>query len=300
VDGDFLYLSVTEQEGVTTDGQRTKGSRLAPTAADRTRIEDGKWLLQRHTAQGCPDGEMLLQGLVRVTEQQNISAQSRRMRGGGKPAPLDVVRVSVHHQDADVADCQKSLIGIVRLRIGKAVTITFDGQQRYAFILQPQTSQIPQTVPEKEPEIAITYLNMATAAETELGSSQARSQIDELIQKAKAYMEIGKDRKDGNYAFVCEKCATVFGYYVDDPERFGIVEFDKEGRAVSIEEKLAKMSADELALLKSKIAEAEKAIDDVTGVTEGDEIAAASAELDAMDDALKDEGYAPAGEVSEE
>lgn len=33
------------------------------------------------------------------------------------------------------------------------------------------------------------------------------------------------------------KGATVFGYYVDDPERFGIVEFDAEGRAVSIEEK---------------------------------------------------------------
>lgn len=31
--------------------------------------------------------------------------------------------------------------------------------------------------------------------------------------------------------------ATVFGYYVDDPERFGIVEFDREGKAVSIEEK---------------------------------------------------------------
>lgn len=31
--------------------------------------------------------------------------------------------------------------------------------------------------------------------------------------------------------------ATVFGYYVDDPERFGIVEFDKSGKAVSIEEK---------------------------------------------------------------
>ena len=34
-----------------------------------------------------------------------------------------------------------------------------------------------------------------------------------------------------------ESGATVFGYYVDDPERFGIVEFDKEGKAISIEEK---------------------------------------------------------------
>ena len=34
-----------------------------------------------------------------------------------------------------------------------------------------------------------------------------------------------------------EKGATVFGYYVDDPERFGIVEFDDQGKAISIEEK---------------------------------------------------------------
>lgn len=36
------------------------------------------------------------------------------------------------------------------------------------------------------------------------------------------------EKKDG---------ATIFGYYVDDPERFGIVEFDKDDKAISIEEK---------------------------------------------------------------
>lgn len=51
--------------------------------------------------------------------------------------------------------------------------------------------------------------------------------LKERLKQAVANAETGKG-------------ATVFGYYADDPERFGIVEFNEEGRAVSIEEKPAK------------------------------------------------------------
>lgn len=40
-----------------------------------------------------------------------------------------------------------------------------------------------------------------------------------------------------NEASQREKGATVFGYHVDDPERFGVIEFDDNGKAISIEEK---------------------------------------------------------------
>lgn len=48
--------------------------------------------------------------------------------------------------------------------------------------------------------------------------------LDELIKSAKTQVEK-------------EKMATVFGYYVSDPERYGVAEFDDKGKVISIEEK---------------------------------------------------------------
>lgn len=64
-----------------------------------------------------------------------------------------------------------------------------------------------------EPEQAITYLNMASAAEVQYGLEGAQDIISDCAQKAMELLDSCKDRTDGDYAFACEKCATVFEYY---------------------------------------------------------------------------------------
>ncbi len=79
------------------------------------------------------------------------------------------------------------------------------------------------------------------------GLAQAFILGDEFIGKDSVAMVLGDNIFHGHgltkilrSAAGVESGATVFGYYVDDPERFGIVEFDSRGRAISIEEKPSK------------------------------------------------------------
>lgn len=76
-----------------------------------------------------------------------------------------------------------------------------------------QALDVMRGIHDREPEQAITYLNMATAVEMQLGLEKAEPLIAEYVEQAMALLDVGKDRTDGNYAFVCEKCASVFGYY---------------------------------------------------------------------------------------
>ncbi|MBE6070342.1 MAG: glucose-1-phosphate thymidylyltransferase RfbA [Clostridium butyricum] len=76
------------------------------------------------------------------------------------------------------------------------------------------------------------------------GLAQAFIIGEEFINNDSVAMILGDNIFHGNgftnllkKAVENEGRATVFGYYVEDPERFGVVEFDENGRAISIEEK---------------------------------------------------------------
>lgn len=64
-----------------------------------------------------------------------------------------------------------------------------------------------------EPEKAISYLNMANAIEAKKGLEEACDEIDYLLDKAVNILDDTSLKQDGNYAFICEKCASTFGYY---------------------------------------------------------------------------------------
>lgn len=62
-------------------------------------------------------------------------------------------------------------------------------------------------------EQAVSYLNMANLYEAQKGLENACEEIDALLDKAQRVLDEKYSETDGNYAFVCEKCAPTFGYY---------------------------------------------------------------------------------------
>ena len=83
-----------------------------------------------------------------------------------------------------------------------------------------------------ELEQAITWLNMADAAEAALGPEQAEETVEEYLENAEALLNTESLPRNGYYAFVCEKCAPVFGHY-----GYFAMEADLRKRAKEINER---------------------------------------------------------------
>lgn len=60
---------------------------------------------------------------------------------------------------------------------------------------------------------AVTFLNMADLVNAGDGAEAGESLIQEYLTEAEELLESEMLPRDGYYAFVCEKCAPVFGYY---------------------------------------------------------------------------------------
>ncbi len=84
--------------------------------------------------------------------------------------------------------------------------------------------EILEKVQDSEPEQAITKLNMANVYEAQLGLEEACEKIDACLDEAEKLLDNPITERDGRYAFVCTKCAPVYGYY----GRFAYAETLKE------------------------------------------------------------------------
>lgn len=94
-----------------------------------------------------------------------------------------------------------------------ALTSVSLGKYDEAFELYKKALKVMEKVENGVLEQAITYLNMADALEARDGLEKAESTIFEYVDRAYELLDDKNVRRDGYYAFVCEKCAPSFSYY---------------------------------------------------------------------------------------
>ncbi len=86
-------------------------------------------------------------------------------------------------------------------------------EYKKAFALYEKAINVLDANPRHNLEQAVTYLNMANGLEAQKGLENVCEEIDLLLDKAEKVLDEKHSETDGNYAFVCEKCAPTFGYY---------------------------------------------------------------------------------------
>ena len=94
-----------------------------------------------------------------------------------------------------------------------ALALTVCGRYDEAEVMFRRALDVMAAQEHGELEQAITWLNMADAAEAALGAEDAEEAVEEYLDRAEALLNTESLPQNGYYAFVCEKCAPVFGHY---------------------------------------------------------------------------------------
>lgn len=94
-----------------------------------------------------------------------------------------------------------------------ALTLTDLGRYEEALALYEKALAVMKQKEGGEPEEAITHLNMADTLSLWKGTEAAEAEIETHLSAAEQLLDAPNIPRNGYYAFVCEKCAPVFGYY---------------------------------------------------------------------------------------
>lgn len=112
--------------------------------------------------------------------------------------------------EAQLAPDDERLAGLYN---NMAVTLTGLGEYSEAGRLLEKALGILGGHKGREADMAVTFLNMADLAYADQGPEEGEAAVESCLAKAEELLDSGELERDGYYAFVCEKCAPVFGYY---------------------------------------------------------------------------------------
>ncbi len=125
-----------------------------------------------------------------------------------KSIPLFEIAVTLYQKLLPENDCR--LAGLYN---NFALSLVDLKDFEKAFHLYEKAIEVLNNNPKFNLEQAVSYLNMANAVEAQKGLENACEEIDILLDNAQKVLDENYSETDGNYAFVCEKCAPTFGYY---------------------------------------------------------------------------------------
>ena len=137
----------------------------------------------------------------------NCATVFKAFKRADKAIPLFKKAKTIYEKELTVTD--KRLGGLYN---NMALALVDLKQFDKAYELYQKAIEVMSNVTDGDLEVAITYLNIASAKEEEYGLEQSEQIIKDYIEKAVIILDSHANR-NGYYAFVCENCASVFGYY---------------------------------------------------------------------------------------